>query len=57
MSKKTDLAEQDKQEAWPNAIASPVALDSALEEGLNSGASQRTTEEIFESAIARLQNG
>lgn len=57
MSKKTDLAEQDKQEAWPNAIASPIALDSALEEGLNSGASQRTTEEIFESAIARLKNG
>ena len=39
-----------------NALARLGKLDEALEEGLNSGVSERTTEEIFESAIARAKN-
>ena len=41
---------------WPNTVRTREELDEALEEGLNSGVSERTTEEIFESAIARAKN-
>ena len=45
-----------KELDWPNPVRTREELDAALEEGLNSGVSERTTDEIFESAIARAAN-
>ena len=42
---------------WPNTVRTREELDSALEAGEKSGVSDRTIEEIFEAAIARLKNG
>ena len=54
----TPEAKQDKtHDNWPNTVRSREELDCALEAGLKSGVSNRTTEEIFESAIARVKNG
>ncbi len=52
-----DAKRQPDDLDWPNTVRSREELDAALEEGLNSGVSERTTEEIFESAIARVKNG
>jgi len=57
MNDKTDIANKQNHEEWPNAVRNRDELDSALEAGLKSGVSSRTTEEIFEGAIARLKNG
>ncbi|MGJ8531692.1 MAG: hypothetical protein ACSHYC_05875 [Alphaproteobacteria bacterium] len=46
-----------KPDAWPNKVGNRDELDAALEAGLDSGVSERTTEEIFEAAIARVKNG
>lgn len=42
---------------WPNTVRSPDELDSALEEGLKSGASDLTVHQIFEEQIAKFKNG
>ena len=42
-------------EEWPNTVRSREELDSALEAGEKSGVSDRTIDEIFEAAIARLK--
>lgn len=46
-----------KSDEWPNTVRTREELDSALEAGEKSGASDRDIDEIFESAIARLKNG
>ncbi len=57
MDKKNDTVDSTKMREWPNKVRSRGELDSALEAGLKSGVSQRSTEEIFESVIDRLKNG
>ncbi len=57
MDKTNDTPTDEKHGAWPNTIRNRDELDSALEAGEKSGISDRTTEEIFESAIARIKNG
>jgi len=57
MDKKDDTVDSTKKREWPNKVGSRGELDSALDAGLKSGVSNRTTEEIFESVIDRLKNG
>jgi len=42
---------------WPNTIRTRDELDSALEAGEKSGVSERTFDEIIESARNSLKNG
>lgn len=53
----TQTTNPKKLDNWPNRVSNRNDLDSALEAGLNSGVSERTTEEIFEAAITRVKNG
>jgi len=53
----TQTTKQKNLDDWPNKVGNRDQLDSALEAGLNSGVSERTTEEIFEAAITRVTNG
>lgn len=57
MSDKTDIANKQNRDEWPNAVRSRDELDSALEAGLKSGVSKRTIDEIFASGIAKAKNG
>ncbi len=57
MSKNTIHKDKIEAQEWPNTISSREELDAALEDGLKSGISERTIDEIFESVIARQTNG
>jgi hypothetical protein len=57
MSDKTDTPQDPKAQDWPNTVRSRDELDSALEEGLESGRSKRTVHDIFEEQIAKFKNG
>lgn len=57
MEKTKNTPDTTKTRDWPSTVRTRDELDSALEAGLKSGISERTTEEIFESAIARVKNG
>ena len=57
MSREIDIANAQKHDKWPNSVHTREELDAALDAGLKSGVSERTTKEIFESAIARVKNG
>lgn len=46
-----------KANEWPNTVKTRDELDSALEAGLKSGVSERSIDEIFEQAKAKLKNG
>ena len=56
-----DKNEQNKSQttelSWPNTITSREELDSSLEAGEASGASNYSIDDVFDDVIARNQNG
>ena len=55
MNNKDNTAEAQIYDDYPNTVSNRNELDSALEAGLKSGVSKRTTEEIFEAGIAKAK--